>query len=271
MDTTDKNDNIPTNKTTGMSWSADVEDEERRKTAEKMLKQDEDIKTLRAEYDKEKDIRVKTGLLKYMNIIRKARQKNEVIEFPGGASEMIIHARQARQPIHLIAVPTLQLTAEEKLCYNSTVAGEIYADKAYKGVDVQTVHKDYMKQSNMPCNTKDFDSNRYMNSEDYRKCLITKQRLSQLLDQSGLGLTRGPTIETFGPEGRQASTWYYGWIWAKEWGQICGICKRPEHQGWHHAFNKCTNDDSTILSTQRSDKLEWQLPPLCSNLHLKGI
>ena len=167
------------------------------------------------EYKKENDIRIKTGLLKYINLLRNAKQNNKTL----GAEEMIIHARQARQPIHVITKPTPQLTPQDKHCYNSTKPGEIYADEAYKMNPVRTIHKDFIKHSAMA--TKDFDANRYQNNEDYNKGLTTRERLAQLLNLSGPGITEGPTIKTFGPEGRQASSWYYGWTWAKEFGRIC--------------------------------------------------
>ena len=151
---------------------------------------------------------------------------------------MIIQARQARQPIRVIQKATPNLTAQEKKCYNSTITGVIYADEAYKMNRVRVVNEDFMKHSAMAMATKDFDANRYQNNEDVNNGLLTKERLAQLLIITVLGLTEGPTIETFGPEGRQASTWFFGWTWAKEFGRICGICARGKRHGWHHAFNR---------------------------------
>ena len=59
---------------------------------------------------------------------------------------MIAHARQAQQPIHLIEQKPPLLTPAQKKDYNSTRSREVYADEAYKGLEVVTLHKEYMSQ-----------------------------------------------------------------------------------------------------------------------------
>ena len=77
-------------------------------------------------------MRVKTSILKYINLLRSAKNNNETIEFPGGAREMIIQARRARQMIQVIPKPTPNLSDQEKKCFNSIRSGEICSDEAYK-------------------------------------------------------------------------------------------------------------------------------------------
>ena len=68
----------------------DKEEEEKQKLAE-------DIRTLRTAYSEETDIRVKTSLRKYMDLLRNAQKYNEKINFPGGATEMIKLAQKAKK------------------------------------------------------------------------------------------------------------------------------------------------------------------------------
>ena len=142
--------------------------------------------------------------------------------------------------------------------YNTTRSGRVYADEAYKDNTVYIIDKDFMKQRYILGETRDFDANRYMIQQNYDRGEITIQRLAGLLESSGLGITEGPTIETFGPEGRQGTTFMYSWTWAKEFGRICGICKHQKNGIWHHAFNRLRRQPLVIASwAARNEVVSW--------------
>ena len=172
-----------------------------------------------------------------MDLLRNAQKYNEKINCPGGVPEMIKLAQKAKKMIEINRKPPPNLSKEDKEPYNSSRDGEVYADEAYKLKRSKTIFKDFMTQKNKNLQTRDFDANLYMTRPNKDKGLLKIQRLSSLLEESGLGITEGPTIETSGPKGRQGTTFYYSWTWAKEFRRICGICTKPK-RGWHHAFNK---------------------------------
>ena len=166
--------------------------------------------------------------MKYISILRKAKKNNKNFDFPRGTLEMISQAKKAHKMIQVINKPPPILDASEKQCYNSMRSRATYADEAYKNSKVKIIDEEYMDQAETPMETRDFDANRYMNHENTVKGLLTIQCLAHLLENTGLGLTEGPTIETFSPEGRQATSFYYSWTWAKEFRRICGICTKPK-------------------------------------------
>ena len=168
---------------------------------EEKQKLSNDLRILRAEFNKETDIRVRTSLRKYVDLLRNAQKHNEKINFPGGVTEMIKLAQRAKKMIEINRKPPPNLAKEDKEPYNSSRDGEVYADEAYKLKKSKTIFKDFMTQKNKNLQTRDFDANRYMTRPNEDKGLLKIERLASLLEQSGLGITEGPTIETSGPEG----------------------------------------------------------------------
>ena len=171
---------------------------------------------------------------------------------------MITQSKRARNMIQVQVKPPPNFLPHERKHYNTTISGQVYADEAYKNNPVYIINRDYMAQSKTLMETRDFDANRYMNQENYDRNEMTTQRLAHMLEKSGLGITEGPTIETFGPEGRQGTTYCYSWTWAKDFGRICGICKEPKSNMWHHAFNRLKRTPLVIASwAARNEVISW--------------
>ena len=142
---------------------------------------------------------------------------------------MIKLAKKAKKLIEINSKPPPDIPEEDKALYNSARNGDVYADEAYKLNTPRVVVENQMSLKHKELGTRDFDANRYMTRPDEEKDLLKIERLASLLEKSGLGLTEGPTIETAGPAGRQGTTFYYSWTWAKEFGRICTICK-PDYK-----------------------------------------